>query len=213
VTRTRALGQHGRQRKRQRLRGSASPRGSTGGDRWRRGAGQPWPSASSSWCESNQDKINPFAAATSSSTSAASDKCCCGSPPISRSSRAQRPPPAGAPPHSGGERMLFRAWDGETRPFIGRGTAPHFPDSPGGSDGSGLPGPLTAGRHVTTGKCRTVHKPPIHKPPRIRKREASRKVAPGCRARLPDLGTVDIRSASPGLVKPSFAGFSRCRWT
>ena len=30
----------------------------TGGHRWRRGAGQPWPSASSSWCEIDQDKIN-----------------------------------------------------------------------------------------------------------------------------------------------------------
>ena len=133
--------------------------------------------ASLGWCEINQDKINLFAAATSTSTSAASDNCCCGSPPISRSSKAQRPPPAGDPA-SGGERMLFRAWDGETRPWSVGELRPHFPDSPGGPDGSGPPGPLTAGRHVTTGKCRTVHKPPIHKPPRIRKREASRKV--GC---------------------------------
>jgi len=93
------------------------PMGRSGGHQWglsmaasgeipmaavrRRDAGQPWPSASSSWCEINQDKINLFAAATSSSTSAASDKCCCGSPPISRSSRAQRPPPAGASPQAG----------------------------------------------------------------------------------------------------------------
>jgi hypothetical protein len=85
---------------------------------------------------------------------------------------------AGRSSASGGERMLFRAWDGETRPSSVGELRPHFPDSPGGPDGSGLPGPLTAGRHVTTGKCRTVHKPPVHKPPRIRKREASRKV--GC---------------------------------
>jgi hypothetical protein len=82
----------------------------------------------------------------------------------------------------------------ETRPSSVGELRPHFPDSPGGPDGSGPPGPLTAGRHVTTGKCRTIHKPPP-----IRKREAKPKgwlhlaAAHG----LPDLGTVDIRSASP----------------
>jgi hypothetical protein len=124
-----------------------------------------WPCASSSWCEINQDNvgrvrqvllrmaadIEEFEGTTSA---------------------------AGRSFASGGERMLVRAWDGETRPWSVGELRPHFPDSPGGPDGSGPPGPLTAGRHVTTGKCRTVHKPPIHKPPRIRKREATRKV--GC---------------------------------
>ena len=31
----------------------------------------------------------------------------------------------------GGERMLFRAWDGETRPWSVGELRPHFPDSPG----------------------------------------------------------------------------------
>src|ERR1035438_3724332 len=99
--------------------------------------------------------------------------------------------------------MLFRAWDGETRPWSVGELRPHFPDSPGGPDGSGPPGPLTAGRDVTTGKCRTVHKPPSTSPHvYINAKRAERLVAPGCRARLPDLGTVDIRSASPDRTKP-----------
>jgi hypothetical protein len=140
-----------------------------GGHRWRRGAGQPWPSASSSWCEIDQDKINLFAAAaSSSSTSAASDKCCCGSRIAADIEELEgTTSAAGRSFASGGERMLFRAWDGETRPWSVRELRPHFPDSPGGPDGSGPPGPLTAGRHVTTGKCRTVHKPPSTKPPPI----------------------------------------------
>ena len=97
--------------------------------------------------------------------------------------------------------MLIRAWDGETRPWSVGELRPHFPDSPGDPDGSGPPGPLLP---TSRDNRQMPNHPqaPIHKPPRIRKRKASRKVAPSCRARLPDLGTVDIRSASPHRVKP-----------
>jgi hypothetical protein len=39
---------------------------------------------------------------------------------------------AGRSSASGGERMLLRAWDGETRPWSVGELRPHFPDSPGG---------------------------------------------------------------------------------
>jgi hypothetical protein len=51
--------------------------------------------------------------------------------------------------------MLFRAWDGETRPQSVGELRPHFLGSPGGPDGSGPPGPLisrTVTYHVTTGE-------------------------------------------------------------
>jgi hypothetical protein len=45
---------------------------------------------------------------------------------------------------SGGECMLFRAWDGETRPASVGELRPHFPDSPGGPRWIWAPRPLTS---------------------------------------------------------------------
>jgi hypothetical protein len=67
--------------------------------------------------------------------------------------------------------MLFRAWDGETRPWSVGELRPHFPDSPGAQMDLG-PRPLNCAKR------------------------AERLVAPGCGARLPDLGTVDISLGS-----------------
>jgi hypothetical protein len=50
---------------------------------------------------------------------------------------------AGRRPPSGGERMVIRAWDGETRPSSVGELRPHFPDSPGTQMDLG-PRPFTA---------------------------------------------------------------------
>src|ERR1035438_4333698 len=87
----------------------SSPRGFTGGHRWRRDAGQPWlvrdqPGQDQPLCRCNIDvdvgrirqlllRIAADIEELEGTTSA-----------------------AGRRSASGGERMLFRAWDGETRP-------------------------------------------------------------------------------------------------
>jgi hypothetical protein len=136
----------------------SSPRGSTGGHRWRQILARLGPSASSSWCEINRDN---YVAATSTSTSAASDNCCWGSPPY-RGARAQRPPPAGDPPQAGNV-CSFELGTG--KPALGRSgnCAPTSLTRRGTQMDLGPPA-LYCRRHVTIGKCRTIHKPPSTSP-------------------------------------------------
>jgi hypothetical protein len=100
---------------------------------------------------------------------------------------------AGRRSASGGERMLFRAWDGETRPWSVGELRPHFPDSPGGPDGSGPPGPLTAGRHVPTGNAEPSTSPHLY----VTRSDPKGWLRLAAAHGFPDLGTVDIKSASP----------------
>jgi hypothetical protein len=143
-----------RRRERQRLRGTArhvDPLVVIGGVRYWPGLAPP---PSSSWCEINRDN---YVAATSTSTSAASDNCCWGSPPY-RGARAQRPPPAGDPPQAGNV-CSFELGTG--KPALGRSgnCAPTSLTRRGTQMDLGPPA-LYCRRHVTIGKCRTIHKPP-----------------------------------------------------
>jgi hypothetical protein len=72
----------------------------------------------------------------------------------------------------------------------------------------GPPGPLTAGPHVTTGNAEPSTSPHLYLTRSDPKGWLHLAAAHG----FPDLGTVDIRSASPDRKNWLLAAFLPCRW-